>query len=298
MPDPVPAVPVVDAGAAPVAPAAPVPSPTPTPEPPLAELIRHTREARAAREAKEAEAGDWKSKYEDAAARLAKLDKADMVNDPLGFAEAHGLTPDEMALVGETYLYNLIPDRAPADFRIRLLQVQQARKDRQAEERSKASESDAQRREAHQMVTSYVDALGSEVGQLTPEAFPDSQAWFGEDRDTYVQSLFHTANNLAEAASAVGKQADLSFKAVADALEADINARMERRSKRGAAPAQQSETKQVEPAPQGQSGRATQPVAVGATSATSLGGNGVPRPPALTEAERLRRAIEHGFASR
>ena len=46
--------------------------------------------------------------------------------------------------------------------------------------------------------------------------------WFGDDERDYAESLFHTANNMAEEAQASGKKADLSPENVAKVLETHL----------------------------------------------------------------------------
>lgn len=127
---------------APAPEAAPEPTPeaqTPTPEPEqpapeqptgLADLIRQQRQDRAMRQAKEREAQDIRAKLEAAEAQLARMSKADMLSDPIGFAQLHGLTEQEMALIGQAYLYHLVPDKAPPDLRYKMLEAKTARERR------------------------------------------------------------------------------------------------------------------------------------------------------------------------
>lgn len=158
----------------------------------LADLIRQQRMDRAARQAKEREAQDVRGQLEQAQAQLARYSKADMVADPIGFAQAHGLTEQEMALVGQAYLYHLVPDKAPPDLRYKMLEAKTARERRQEDERRQAEAQAAVQAETAARIQNYQAVLGSAVQTWeTPGAahpFPESQAWFGSNHDEYTMS--------------------------------------------------------------------------------------------------------------
>jgi hypothetical protein len=287
-----------------VAPAQPAaetpPAETPAPvakteaEPSLSELIRQQRAEKAARTAKEREALDLRGKVQELEARLARFSKTDMVADPIGFAEAHGLTEQEMALIGQAYMYQLVPDRAPPGLTGKLLEAKMARKEKLAEEarQREAEAMAAQQAQAH--VQQYQAVLGAAVqtwdtaGAQHP--YPSSQAWFGGSHEEYQESLVHTARNIADAAQERGEVADLSPKAVAAALERDIASRAARFRTPAAAPTQQSvKVEPAQPAPAG----GKQPAVL-----STKGQGGSPLPPATSDEERIKRAIEAAFPSR
>ena len=256
----------------------------------LAAKIRAEREAKAAKAKHEAEARSWQEKYETAQAQLSKVNKADVVADTVGWAEAQGLTREEQAIVGQTLLYGLVPDKATPEVRIELMEARQARKAKLAAEeaaRKEAAEATARVQETHQR---YIEALASSVESLPPggTTYPESETWFGEDREAYVRSLYATADNMAEYARASGQGCDLSFGAVAKVLESDLAVRASRLRSRGAAP----QVKQEEPpAP---IGKPPEPQ----VTATGISGGSPPRPPAKTDAERLQRASELVFRTK
>jgi hypothetical protein len=269
---------------------------TPTPEPKqpdgsLAELIRQQRKDREVRQAKERESADLRTQLEEARAQLAKVSKTDIMGDPIGFAQAHGLSEQEMALVGQAYLYHLVPDKAPPDLRYKMLEAKTAR-ERKADEERKAAEARAQEdTKASEQVQQYTAVLGVAVQTWDSgdHPFPSSQAWFGGNHDEYRESLVHTARNLAEMARERGEMADLSPKAVASALEQDIASRAARFRSTAAAPTQQSA--KVEPATPAPGGK--QPAVL-----STRGQGGSPLPPAASEEERVARAIAAAFPSR
>jgi hypothetical protein len=241
--------------------------------------------------AREREATDLRGQLEAAQAQIAKMGKMDLVGDPVGFAQAHGLTEAEMALVGQAYLYHLVPDKAPPDLRYKMLEAKTAR-ERKADEARRGEEVAKQAEyQSSAQVQQYTGILG--VAVQTWEAsgahpFPSSRAWFGGNHEEYSESLVHTARNIAEVAQERGEVADLSPKAVADQLERDIAARAARFRTPAAVPTQQSVKVEPTPAPGGK-----QPAVL-----STKGQGGSPLPKAETEEERIKRAIEVAFGSR
>ncbi len=219
------------------------------------------------------------------------MSKTDLIGDPIGFAQAHGLSEQEMALVGQAYLYHLVPDKAPPDLRYKMLEAKSARERKAEETRREAEEARRADSQAQQSVEQYTTVLGVAVqtweGDNHP--FPSSAAWFGGNHEEYQESLVHTARNIAEVARELGEVADLSPKAVAAELERDIASRASRFKPPAAAPTQQSvKEKPAAPAPGGK-----QPAVM-----STRGQGGQPLPPADSEEERIKRAIEAAFGSR
>lgn len=278
---------------APQTPAAPpVPEPVVEAKPigGLADKIRADREAKASAARKVEEDNTYKSKYEQAQAALARLSKSDIVADTIGWAEANQLTREEQAAIGETLLYGLVPDKATPEVRIKLLEARQARKEKLAEQSRAQEQERHQQAQVQQVHEQYIEALATNVESLPQGALPDSEAWFGGDQEAYVNSLYATANNLAENARAQGRVADLSFEAVAKVLESDISARAQRLRTRGVAAPKQ------EPAVVQATGK--QPDEPQIVLSTKGLGGGAPRPPATTDAERMQRAMEAAFRTR
>ena len=279
------------------APPAGVQEPTEPPKPQekgpsLAELIRESREARTRAQAEETSAKTLREENEALKAKLTRYSKSDLVADPVGFAEDHELTPEEVATVGQAFLYSLVPEKADAKTRTELLEAREARRKKLAEkaeietqERAKAAAEEAQRQESMKVYSDYVAAVTAKAQTVSEGTYPDSEAWFGQDHEGYAQSLIATANNLAEGARVRGESADLSFENVAKVLEAAIAERYDRRKARQAPAAGTQISGATKVAGTTQS-------AVEPMTTKGLTGGGSPRPPAKTDEERLARASE------
>jgi hypothetical protein len=214
--------------------------------------------------------------------------KDELLLDPVGFLKAHGVEGKDVALVGEALMYELMPDKAPPDLRARMVGAQMTRKQRSEAAERERTAAKAEADEEARQAGLYQGALKMTVQALGEDDFPASQAWFSGNHDEYSESLWHTANNMAAAADREGRRADLSPRAVAAELEKFLDERSTsvatRKSKRAAgAPEQKSaDPKNGEP-------KIAPPRSV---SAQSLGGSGAPRPKAISESERVQRAIE------
>lgn len=278
--------------AAEVAPVEAAPAAEPAPKPdPLAELIKRDRESRKAREAEAARAKDWEGKYSELKAELDRVKRdSDFEADPVAYARARGWDKEKQALMGQTLLYDLVPDKAPPDLRIRLFESAQARKEREAQEQREAQAKEAAAAQAQEQYQNYVAAVDQAAGSFEPGSFPESESWFGEDHDTYVRSLVATAINLANTAQREGKVADLSPGAVARTLEAEVSRKMKARDERV-----QRRAKPGQPAVQSPAapGGGVQPT----ESTKGTYGSGAPRPKATDDDERVKRAIEAAFGA-
>lgn len=287
---PVQTPPAIPEGAAPQAPAAAsAPEPEPEPKGGLADKIRAEREAKYAKAKQIEEAKTWRERAEAAETELSKLRKSDVVADAVGWAQAMGLEREEIATVGESLLYSLVPDKATAEARIKLMEAKQTRERKLAEESRAKAEAEAKAEETRRVHEQYVDALASHVDNLQPGAFPESETWFEEDHEAYVRSLYATANNMAENGRAQGRMPDLSFGAVAAVLEKDLAVRAQRLRTRGVAPIAQ---------PKPEEGAGKKPEEIINITTRGLTNGGVPRPPARDEAERLARAAEVAFRTK
>lgn len=265
-------------------------------ETPLSKLIRQQREEREGRQAEAKRRTDAEQRAQQLEADLAKLKtQDDPFKDPGGWARSRQMTPEQQLMFASALIYDVRPEKAPQELRFQLFEQKQAREKAAAEAQQRAEE--AKRQEAAQKAAaeaetqklqSYVEDLKVAAKAFEPGSFPESQAWFDTDHDTYARSLFATANNMAEAAQRAGKVADLSPSNVAKVLEADLAGRQARRdARRGSAGKTQSPGNPVVPK-QG----------TGETSSTKGLGAGAPRGPAMTEEERIRRASEVAFRSK
>lgn len=277
------------------------PEPEPAPEPvkaappaeeatPLSRLIRAQREEREARQKHEREATDAKSQLQALQAENAKLKTTtDPMADPVGWARTHNMTKEQQALFGASLLYDTVPDKAPDNLRFKLFEAKQMR-EKQAEEVARREASDnAARSATDQQINTFVAGLGAASKAFEAGSYPESEAWFDQDHDTYVRSLFATANNMAETAHREGRVADLSASNVAKVLEADLAVKQARRdSRRPGAP------KKADTAPRAVAAMQ----AAGETLSTKGLGAGAPRGPANSEEERVRRAAEVAFRTK
>ncbi len=287
---------VIGAPAVAPAPEAPVvePAKTPDAEPkpsPLAEKIRQDREARAAKAKEHSEAQDYQRQLSEKDAQIAALQASDdPMGDPVAWARARKMTKEQQALFGQAMLYDLVPDKAPADMRIRLFEQKQAREAKARTEAEATQRNEAQAQRTAQMINQYADDVESSVATFTAGSYPESEGYFGTDTQSYVQSLLATARNLSEAANKAGQRADISPMAVAKALEKNLSERMSARDQRVAA---RKPIAVVVP------DAGQQPDITGETASTKgLGGGGSPRPAATTDKERLERAAAVVFKTR
>lgn len=277
-------------------PEAPKAAPAPeAPKPGLADLMRQEREARKAREQEAARAKDWETKYTSLQAEVERLKRdSDFEADPVAYARARGWDKEKQALMGQTLLYDLVPDKAPPDLRMRLFESKQAREKRETQEAQERQAQEQAQQAAQEQYQSFVAVVDQAAGSFEAGSFPESESWFGEDHDTYVRSLVATAINMATVAQRDGRVADLTPASIAKTLEAEVARKMKARDERvqkrtkPAQPAQQ-ET-QVAPAP----GGGTQPT----ESTKGTYGSGAPRPKAMTDAERVQRAAAAAFKPR
>lgn len=217
--------------------AAPAPEATEAPKPTtqsLADLIREDRASKAERARVEAETATWKIRAEKAEEALGKFraDREDLVMDPVGYMTSRELSKQELAVVGETLLYSLVPEKANAEQRSRMVEAQVKRAEALAVKREAKSRADAEARQAEadmkaraNEVQAYAQSVAQVAKTWSGEAahpFPVSGAWFAEEPEVYHQSLVQTAANLARAAQEQGTVADLSPRNVASVLEAHL----------------------------------------------------------------------------
>lgn len=284
---PVPAV-------APVAPVAPAAQPAPTEIPGLFDAIRAERDAKEARAKADAESASAAKERDDYKAKLATITRAkdDILLDTVKYLTELGLDQRGMALVAESVMYHMVPDKAPPDHRARIVEAQMQRDRKLSEEReaNRGKEDEARRaREAAEygkrMEADYAAQL-AEAAKGFGTTCPDSTAWFGSDHDSYGKSLMITARNMAEAAQRAGTRADLSPASVAKVLEADLTERFKRVRGAGAAVAP---TQAVTPQAKVEPAQVQVPLTPSNQSTLSA--------QALTEKQRLARALEAAFKS-
>jgi hypothetical protein len=297
-------LPTVYSPGTPLAPSAPPPADTETevpkteeqqpPKPSLADEIRADRERRQAQAKKEAEEASWTKERDEYKAKVSKFEKAkdNILLDSISYLRELGLTDQEAARVAENVMFTLVPDKAPPDFRQSALEAQYKRDQRLREEREAQAKEEAERRaqeaaaaEGERLESEFKEALASSVTSYTTDTHPASVAWFGQDHEDYVESLLHTARNIAEQASRAGQRADLSPANIAAVLEKRIADKASRFAPK--APAEAPPVSKPRPAPVKQIGiEDKQP-----ESSTQRAG--IP-----DERERLRRAAAVVFRDR
>lgn len=258
----------------------------PEPKESLAEVIRKQREDRAAREAKEKEAASAREEATTLKSEVEKLKRSlsEFEADPIGYARAAKWTKERQAYIGQMLLYDLAPDKATPEVRQALFESRQALREKEAAQRAEAERAEKAKQADQAEYQNYVAMVHQAVDGFEAGSYPESESWFGEDRDTYEQSLLVTARNLSIAAKQAGKMADLSPGNLARTLEQEIARRMAKRDERRGG--RQAQPKAGSPA----SGK--QPMD---DSTKGLTQSGTPRPKALTDAERIARAAEAAF---
>jgi hypothetical protein len=274
------------------APAVPQDAPPPGPQPSMAELIRAQREARQTAHQETQKRSSLETELKTARDELAraKADRQAFEDDPVGYAKERGWSKEQQLLYGQSLLYDLAPDKADPDFRIKMFEDRQKR-DRAAQEREAKTAQEREQAEAVQrQVQDFFQETAAAVKSFAPGSYPETEDWFGGDTNAYMQSLMATAKNMATIATREGRVADLTAPALAAALEAETARRMAARDQR-----KQTRT------PAQRAAEATRPggmQSVDTMSTRNMNGSGSPRPPALTEKERIERAVQAAFKSR
>lgn len=274
-------------------PAAPVTPEVPkAPEPALADIIRAQREARQQAHAEAQKRGTLEQELRAARDELArtKADRQAFEDDPVGFAKTRGWTKEQQLLYGQSLLYDLAPDKADPDFRIQMFEDRQKREKAQAQRDAQTAQEKAEHERTMAQVQEFYQDTAAAVRTFEAGSYPESEAWFGDDSASYMQSLMATAQNMATRATKAGQVADLTPGALAAALEAETARRMSARDQR-----KQTRTPARAAAPATPVGGMQ---AAETMSTRNLNGAGNPQPPAMTDKERIQRAIEAGFRNR
>lgn len=254
----------------------------------LADVLRADREERAARSREATQFQETNSKVKALETELAQYKNAKAFElDPVGYIKSRKIDPETQLLLGQSLLFDLAPEKAPPELRLRLFESKTER-ERVSREQAQA---DAQAAHDLESVKRNIEAFGNMLTNaskgFTTGSFPESEAWFitsdgGIDHDTYAKSLMATANNIANTASKRGQQADLSPANIAKELETEIARRMTARdAKRSKAPTKT----------ESQGGKQTANETI--STKGIVGGTTGTKP--LTESERLARAAAVAF---
>jgi hypothetical protein len=256
----------------------------------LADVLRADREARDSRNREANETRQAASRVKELESELAKIKSSKAFeDDPIGYLKTRNISPELQLTIGQSLLYDLAPDKAPPDLRIKLFEQKQRRDAELRENQLREEASKQELNKARSDFDQYANVLSETVKTFTPGSYPESESWFiGEndqvDYGTYNKSLLATAMNLANSAKTRGQTADLSPANVAKVLETEIAKRMAKRdAKRTPAVGNQSKTVINSTKQSGES-----------LSTRGLN-SGAPEKPANNEAERIRRAALVAF---
>lgn len=261
-------------------------------QPSMAELIRAQREARQKAHQAEQHRGSLEQELRAAREELAraKADRQAFEDDPVGFAKARGWSKEQQLLYGQSLLYDLAPEKADPEFRIKMFEDRQAREKAAQEREAKEAQEKAQQEAVQRQVQEFYEETAAAVRSFEAGSYPESEAWFGDDANSYIQSLMATAKNVATRATREGRVADLTAPALAAVLEAETARRMAARDERKQKRSPQGAAAPVPPAGGMQ--------AVETMSTRNMTGSGAPQPPATSDKERIQRAIAAGFRNR
>ena len=278
------------------APAAPAPAahPAESGQPSLAEVIRANREARPQAQAEAHKRSSIEAELKAAREELAraKADRQAFEDDPVGYAKERGWSKEQQLLYGQSLLYDLAPDKADPDFRLKMFEDRQKRREASEEKAAKEAEEKAAVQAQQAQFTKFVNDTAAVVRTFEAGSYPESEAWFEGDFESYMRSVLATANNIAAQATREGRVADLSAAALARALETEVAAKMARRDQRKQ-PRTAPEAKQTPAQPAG-----GQQTTIDTLSTRNMTGSGAPQPPATSEKERIQRAVAAAFPNR
>lgn len=280
------------------APEAPKEEPKTAPEPAaeakneIAEALNEWRAERKVAESAKQEAQSWRQKYEEAVGELeAVKSSSSFEDDPLGYIHSRKMAPERVAEIVQLLAYDLNPTAAPQDFRWKIHEAKMAREKAEAKRQAEEAQMQAQAREGVQKLQAFISGLDAATQAFPAGQYPANEDWYGENRKAYVSDLYSLANELAEEAASRGERADVSAGTLAAKLEKQnaekLAALEQRRSKRSPKAVQEPEQK---PADVMQN--------VGSPASTQGLNQGGPRPPALTDEERIRRATAVAFGGR
>lgn len=265
-------------------------------QPSLAETIRAAREARENAQRATQAKSSLEAELQRVRSELAavKAETSAFEDDPVGFAKARKWSKEQQLLYGQSLLYDLAPDKADPQFRIKMFEDKQRRREREQTEAQQAAAREAEGRAVQAQLEQFYTDTASAVQALPPGSYPAVEDWFGDDTESLMTSLMATARNLSAAATKNGQVADLKPAALMAAVEAEATRRMaavEERKQRRAVPAKPAAVVPAQRAPGG-----VHPIETPSTK--NMNGAGTAQPPATSDKERIARAIAAGFASR
>lgn len=269
---------------------APVGDQKPAVESEIAAALREMREERAARSEAKQEVQTLRGKYEALQAEYQSLQRAHKFeDDPISYVRAHKWTPEQTTEIIQLLAYDLAPEKAPPGFMMKVLESRRAADKRREEQERTERESTQSRAQEVQYLQSFASQLDNAAQSFKPGAFPANEDWYGDNRRAYVIDMFNLANEQAERARSQGQMADLSAESLAATLE---------KQNAGKLAALESRRSKRKPAAESTEVRAGASQSTGSPASTQGLRQGGPRPPAMTEEERVKRAIEVAFPVR
>jgi hypothetical protein len=211
-------------------------------------------------------------------------------DDPMGYAEARGWTKEQQLMYGKALLYGLAPEKADPEFRFRMFEDKQKREasKKEAEQREQATQ--AQQAAARQEMTRFAQSLEQGVMSFDAGSYPESEAWYGDNVEGYLQDLVKTAMKVADEATRNRQVADLSPASLARRLEADTADRLGSYTKRKS-PRTPSPAPTEAPQPSAPPAPAAEQSGIDTFSTRNITSGSVPQAPAKTDAERIQRAV-------
>lgn len=273
-------------------PAAPAPTPDPAPEVKneIAEALNEWRAEKKIAESAKQEASSWREKHDAVMQELeTERSKPAFEDDPIAYIRARKLSPEKQAELVQLLAYDLAPEKAPTDFRFKILEARQREEKAREKAEREAQAAQAAQAETVQKLNAFIGGLDAAAASFEPGSYPANEDWYGENRQAYVTDLYYLANELAEEATAKGLRADLAAATLAAKLEqrnAEKLAALE--SRRGKRQPKAAPVKPADVVMQNDGG----PVS---TQGLNTGG---PRPPAQSDEERVRRATAAAFGGR
>lgn len=278
------------------------PASTAESKPSFADAIKEMR----ARREKQAAEAQRQSQWEAENARLkqeleAVKGSGAFEDDPVGYAKSRKWTPEQQFLYAKSLMFDLAPEKADPDFRIKMFEDKQKRDESAKKAQEEQTRAQREAEENRRMMMDYAAGMESAVMGFDAGTYPASEVEYGDDAEGYLGSLLSEAHRMADAAAKEGRVADLTPVAVARSLEAKIAARDAAREKRRAgrqAPAQSPAPVTQSPPAQTPARPAAEQSGIDTMSTKNMGGSGTPLPPALTEKERIQRAVAAGWGGR
>jgi hypothetical protein len=270
----------------------------PAPAPAFKDAVAKMREEREKRAREQAQEAQYVQENRQLKAQLEAMQSGpSFEDDPVGYAQARKWSREQQLMFGQALLYDLAPDKADPNFRIKMFEDKQRREEARKAQEAEEAKTREQHLTARQEFQRYTASMEEAVMAFDAGSYPESEAWYGDDAAGYLRDMLTTASKIADEATRAGTIADLSPQAVAAKLEADMAAKAAARDKRRTARQPSPQAGQPVQRPV-QSGLDAEQSVIDTTSSKTLSGGGAPLPPATSDKDRIQRAIAAGFRNR